>query len=111
MHLFPEGTYSLMSVLTAEKILGADLICTRSQISPYHAIAAAPTDVMYFPASMLTHPGLLQETLRLDVLNRLLTLIDSLTRQVPIWQLHCTPTLEAARLTYQQMAVKDTIHR
>ena len=76
MHLFPEGTYSLMSVLTAEKILGADLICTRSQISPYHAIAAAPTDVMYFPASMLTHPGLLQETLRLDVLNRLLTLIS-----------------------------------
>lgn len=44
-------------------------------------------------------------------MDRMLTLVDSLTKQVPIWQLHCTPTLEAARLTYQQMAVKDTIHR
>ena len=76
MHIFPEGSYSLMSALTAGEILGADLICTRSQIAPYHAVASVPSRVLYFPVELLTKPGLLQENHRLLALNSLLTLIS-----------------------------------
>ena len=77
MHLFPEGNYGLMSALTAGDILGADLICTRTQLSPYHAVASTPTRVLYFPVELLTVPGWIQEADRLLVLNRLLTLISN----------------------------------
>ncbi|MGM9659015.1 MAG: Crp/Fnr family transcriptional regulator [Faecousia sp.] len=77
MHIFPEGNYSLMSALTAGDLLGADLICTRTQISPYHAIAAAPSRVVYFPAALLTEPGCLREVWRQEALNRLLRLIST----------------------------------
>lgn len=76
MHLFPNGTYSLMSAVGAGEIVGADLICTRSQVSPYHAVAAIPTQVLAFPVELLTQPGMLQEPWRLTALNRLLTLIS-----------------------------------
>ena len=76
MHIFPEGSYSLMSALTAGEILGADLICTRSQIAPYHAVASVPGRVLYFPVELLTKPGLLRENYRLMALNSLLTLIS-----------------------------------
>lgn len=76
MHIFPEGSYSLMSALSVGDILGADLICTRSQISPYHVVAAATTRVLYFPVELLTKPGSLDEPWRLNVLDRLLTLIS-----------------------------------
>lgn len=76
MHIFPEGNYSLMSALTVGDVLGADLICTRSQISPYHAVAAAHTRVLYFPIELLTKPGLICETYRLHALDNLLLLIS-----------------------------------
>lgn len=76
MHLFPSGQYSLMSVLLPMKVLGADLVCTRSQRSPYHAVAALPTQVFSLPIELLTQPGILREEHRLQALNRLLTLIS-----------------------------------
>lgn len=76
MHLFPEGNYSLMSVLTVGKILAADLICTRSQLSPYHAVTAEHTRVIWFPSELLTEPGLLREEYRLRALSNLLVLLS-----------------------------------
>lgn len=76
LHISPEGNYSLMSVLTAGEILGADLICTRTRISPYHAAVAAPARVVYFPTELITHPGFIREPWRLKVLTALLTLIS-----------------------------------
>ena len=76
LHIFADGNYSLMSAITAGEILGADLVCTRSQIAPYHAMAAEATQVFYLPVSLLTQPGILSETLRLSSLVRLLTLIS-----------------------------------
>jgi len=76
MHLFYDGSYSLMSALTAGHILGADLVCTRSRLSPYHVVAAAPTRILQFPAELLTKPGFLPEDQRLTILNHLLTLIS-----------------------------------
>ena len=76
MHIFSEGNYSLMSALTVGDILGADLIHTRSQLSPYYAMAATPARVLYFPAGLLTSPGLMQEVWRLEALNHLVTWIS-----------------------------------
>ena len=76
LHISPQGNYSLTSVLLPGEVLGADLICTRNQIAPFHATAAAATQVMYFPASMLTAPGQLSENYRLEGIRQLLTLIS-----------------------------------
>lgn len=77
MHLFSDGSYSLMSVLTASDALGADLVCTGSRIAPYHALAAGSGKVLLFPGDLFLQPGALDEPLRLEVLNRLLRLISN----------------------------------
>lgn len=77
MHIFPEGNYSLMSVLSVGDILGADLICTRSQLSPYHAVASTTTRLLYFPVELLTKPGHVREAERLLALDHLLNLISN----------------------------------
>lgn len=77
LHIFQEGNYSLMSALTTGDILGADLICTRSQRSPYHAMTVAPTRILYFPDTLLTQPGMLPEHWRLEVLSHLATWISN----------------------------------
>ena len=76
MHIFSDGTCSLMSVLTAGEVTGADLICTRSRISPYHAVAGTAAEVLWFPARLLTEQGLLEENCRLQVLGSLLQLVS-----------------------------------
>lgn len=76
LHLFPEGNYSLMSALGPGEILGADLICTKSQRSPYHALATGEARVMFFPAELLTAPGYIREPWRQDVVQQLLLLIS-----------------------------------
>lgn len=76
VHLFSNGSFSLMSVLTKSDILGVDLVCTRSQIAPYHAMAAEHTHVMYFPTEALTDPGIIPDKYRWTLLNRLLVIIS-----------------------------------
>ena len=76
LHIFPEGSYSLMATMLPTEIVGADLVCTRSQISPYHVLAAENTRLAFFPVDIITTPGMLREEYRLIVLNRLLTLIS-----------------------------------
>ena len=76
-HLFVNGDFSLMSTLTVGDVLGADLVFTRSRISPYHAMTAAATQIFYLPCELLTRPGMLNEQSRLCALNRMLTLISN----------------------------------
>lgn len=76
MHLFPDGAYSLMTALTPPELLGFDLICTRSRISPYHAVAAAPAQILFLPADLLLKPGMLREEYRLRAVGNLLTMIS-----------------------------------
>lgn len=77
LHLFSDGNYSLMNVLTVSDAVGADLVCTGSRIAPYHALAAAPGKILLFPAEVFLRPGRLEESLRLEVLGRLLRLISN----------------------------------
>ena len=76
MHIFPDGNSGLMSVLTSGAVLAADLICTRTRISPYHAMAVAETYVMYFPMELLTTSERLTDSRRQTALNNLLLLIS-----------------------------------
>lgn len=74
-HIFSDGTFSLINVLTAGEAVCADLICTPSRISPYHAIAASTTHILWFPAALILQSGLVDEPHRLMMLNQLLALI------------------------------------
>ena len=78
MHIFSEGNYSLMSTMGPGELLGADLIFTRSQLSPYHAMAAADTRVICFPAELVTQPGMLPENDRLALSLRLAAWISTM---------------------------------
>lgn len=77
MHLFENGQSSLMSVILPGSLVGLDLACTPSQISPYHAMAASDAQVFYLPASLLLNPGMLEENIRIACLRRMLTLISN----------------------------------
>ena len=77
MHIFMEGSYSLVSALRPGELLGADLIFTRSRLSPYHALTAADTQIVYFPAELATQPGLLPEDLRAELICRLAAWISN----------------------------------
>lgn len=74
IHIFKEGGYSLIASLCPGEILGADLIFTRSQLSPYHAVTAAATRIAYFPGELTTRPGMLPDLWRAE-----------LTRQLAVW--------------------------
>ncbi len=74
LHIFADGSYSLMNVLETADPLGADLVCTRSQIAPYHAVAEVQTQVLFFPAKLL-EPGILDESVRMMLQSRFLTMI------------------------------------
>lgn len=77
LHLFENGQSSLMSVILPGSLVGLDLACTRSQVSPYHAVAASAAQVFYLPASLLLTPGILEESMRTACLQRMLTLISN----------------------------------
>lgn len=76
MHIFADGNYSVISSLKTGQILGADLICTRTGISPYHAMAATASRIIFIPAKLFLTPGTLSDSCRLNVLQNLLTLIS-----------------------------------
>lgn len=71
MHIFMEGSYSLISSLRPGEILGADLIFTRSQLSPYHAVTSADTRIAYFPGELATRPGMLPDMWRAELIRQL----------------------------------------
>ncbi len=75
-HLFPDGSVGLISPLSSPETLGFDLICTRSQLSPYHATAAVSGQLLKFPAELLLSSGLLREEYRQKALLHLLMLIS-----------------------------------
>ena len=75
MHMFSSGNFSLMGVLPASGVLGADLACTHSRISPYHAMASDDCTVFSFRADVVLQLGGMPEAVRLSCLDRMLTLI------------------------------------
>ena len=75
MHIFPDGSVSIMDVLKPGEVYGADLICTRSRISPYYARAAEDVELLVFPGKIIWDPGFLPEPMRRTMTDRLLVLL------------------------------------
>ena len=75
IHISIDGEQRIMEAYETGEICGADLMCTRSRISPSHMMAAQPSQVLLFPVSALLEPGSLPEADRQKILMRLLTLI------------------------------------
>ena len=76
LHLFSNGRNSLMSVVLPGNFVGLDLVGTKSRSAPYHAVAVSQTQVFYLPGDLITSCGILQESLRLSCLERMLTIIS-----------------------------------
>lgn len=74
--IFSDGRTSLMNTLRPSYFLGADLICTKSQLSPYFAIAAEDVQLLSFPAKLILLPGILDDSDRLCVYSNLMTLLS-----------------------------------
>ena len=76
LQIFSDGTTSLMDLLGAGYTVGTDLICTRSRRSPYYAAAAAPLQILRFPAALLLEPGELSGETREVLWRNLLTILS-----------------------------------
>lgn len=76
MHIFPDGSTSLTAAVTLRESVGIDLVCTRSRMAPYHAVAAVPTKILSIPAALILQPGMMEESCRLQAVSRLLTMIS-----------------------------------
>lgn len=77
LRIFQDGGYTLMNILTEGDILASDLVCTITQLSPYHAAAANTCRIISFPITLLTHTGTIDETIRLRLLSNFLTHISN----------------------------------
>lgn len=75
LQLSPDGERSLMGYLSAGSVLGGDLMCTKTRLSPYFAEAAEPMRLFRLPASLLMEPGTMPEEVRQKVQGQLLTLV------------------------------------
>ena len=75
MHIYGNGNYGIMGILETSDLFGADLVCTKSRISPYYAVAMQQTQVYSFPAGLILESGMIPEKTRLQVLHRMLTFI------------------------------------
>ena len=76
LHIYGNGNFGIMGVLEPGDLWGADLMYTRSRISPYYAQAMQQTQVLSFPVDMILSRGWLPELTRLTVLEKLLMLIS-----------------------------------
>ena len=76
LHSFEDGTYNIFHVLHSGGVVGVDLLWTGSRVAPSFAVAAEPSRVLRFPASLLESQGGLEEIWRLRILERVLALIS-----------------------------------
>lgn len=73
-----DGICNLQGSLLPVGIVGLDLICTKTKISPYMALAAENSRIFSFPSELLLLPGRLPETERPDCISRLLMMLSDL---------------------------------
>lgn len=74
--IFSDGTSSLMDALGPGRLLGTDLICTRSRRSPYYAVAAGGLRLLRFPGALLLEPGEASGETREVLWRNLLTILS-----------------------------------
>lgn len=75
------GDLDIKSLIFPPNLIGIDLICTRTQISPYQAVAAESSEIFAFPADLLLISGRIPETERTIFLSNLLQIISRVNMQ------------------------------
>lgn len=75
------GDEDIKSIVLPPRLVGVDLICTRTQLSPYQAAAVERSEVFSFPAEQLLQPGTMPERERLICINNLLQLLSHVNMQ------------------------------
>lgn len=71
-----DGQHVLHDSLLPPRLVGLDLICTKTKISPYMALAAEDSRIFSFPASYLLSAGKIPEPERQACVERLLMLLS-----------------------------------
>lgn len=76
LYYYADGSYSLAGTILPSRVLGLDLIATRTRISPYNAVAAEDSVVFMLPADIVLKAGELPETYRQQILSQLIVLLS-----------------------------------
>lgn len=75
VHISIDGDSRIMDSMEQGDVYGADLMCTRSRLSPYHVIAVQSCRMLNLPIHLTMDEGFLPGPLRQEILLRLLKLI------------------------------------
>ena len=76
LHIFGDGSYSIIDAIDVAEIVGIDLMWTKTRISPYYAVSATVSQVLSFPIAMVSQPGMLPEDCRQQIISKILMLIS-----------------------------------
>lgn len=75
IHLSIDGDSRIMNSLEPGDVYGADLMCTRSRLSPYHAQAAQSCKLVTLPIALVLEDAFIPEPQRQQIILRLLKFI------------------------------------
>lgn len=81
VYYLEEGEQDVRSIFLPPRLIGVDLICTRTRIAPYQAMAVESSTVFTFPAEVILAPGSVSEAERLKCLNNLLLILSQVNMQ------------------------------
>ena len=76
LHSFEDGSYSIFHVLYPSGAAGLDLLWTRTRMAPYFVVAAEPSKVLRFPASILADQICLDAQWRFKMVENALKLVS-----------------------------------
>ncbi|MBQ6431668.1 MAG: Crp/Fnr family transcriptional regulator [Oscillospiraceae bacterium] len=81
VYYMENGEQDIRNLIFPPKLIGADLICTRTQLSPYQATAVEQSAVFSFPAEIILQQGSMPEPERLTCINNLLQILSNVNMQ------------------------------
>lgn len=81
VYYMENGEQDIRNLIFPPKLVGADLICTRTQLSPYQATAVEQSAVFSFPAEVILRQGTMPEPERLTCVNNLLQILSNINMQ------------------------------
>ena len=75
--LYPDGKEHFLQKLYKKYLVGIEIVCTSSKISPYSILCLEETTVYFFPYKKLELSGFLKEEIRLELQKNILQWIAS----------------------------------
>lgn len=81
VYYMENGEEDIKNILFPGNLVGIDLICTRTQLSPYQAAATEDSEVFSFPAEIILKPGTMPEEYRQICISNLLLILSHANMQ------------------------------